>query len=152
MISSSPSAAFCTPLLYSRCSASRSVSSSSPFRPMIAFIGVRISWLIDARNCDFAFDALSARSRADASSIAACSRSVTSREFTTNPRTLRSASWFVAVPSMCRYSPFRCRKRKWSSMVAPGWSYALAKASMTGRLSSGCSRSLSLVPTIVSAS
>ena len=29
--------------------------------PMIAFIGVRISWLIDARNCDFVFDALERR-------------------------------------------------------------------------------------------
>ena len=38
----------------SRCSASSSVRSSSPLIPIIAFIGVRISWLIEARNTLFA--------------------------------------------------------------------------------------------------
>ena len=146
MMPSRPSAALCTPPAYSRCSSSSGVSRSSPFRPMIAFIGVRISWLIDARNCDFAFDAPSARSRAAASSAAACSRSVTSREFTTKPRTLRSASWFVAVPSMKRYSPLRCRSRQCSSTVAPGCSDTRANVSITVRLSSGCSSSVSFVP------
>ena len=44
----------------SRCSASSSVSSSSPLIPMTAFIGVRISWLIAARNALFAWFAASA--------------------------------------------------------------------------------------------
>ena len=35
---------------YSRCSVVSAVSSSRPLIPMIAFIGVRISWLIEARN------------------------------------------------------------------------------------------------------
>ena len=35
---------------YSRCSASSSVSSASSVMPMMPFIGVRISWLMLARN------------------------------------------------------------------------------------------------------
>ena len=55
----------------SRCSASSSVSSRSPLIPMTAFIGVRISWLIAARNALFAWFAASAAtvaSRASANS------------------------------------------------------------------------------------
>ena len=37
--------------------------------PMIAFIGVRISWLIEARNALFASFAASASSRARCSSV-----------------------------------------------------------------------------------
>ena len=44
----------------SRCSASSSVSRSRPLIPMTAFIGVRISWLIAARNALFAWLAPSA--------------------------------------------------------------------------------------------
>ena len=49
---------------YSRCSASSSVSPSRPLIPMIAFIGVRISWLIVARNALLDSFAASAISRA----------------------------------------------------------------------------------------
>ena len=45
---------------YSRCSALRSVSSASSVMPMTPFIGVRISWLILARNSLFARLAASA--------------------------------------------------------------------------------------------
>ena len=78
---------------YSRCSASSSVSPSRPLIPMIAFIGVRISWLIVARNAlldSFAASATSrasltsANSRAFSIAIAACCDSPT--------RKLRSSS------------------------------------------------------------
>ena len=46
---------------YSRCSAVSGVSSSSPVMPMTPFIGVRISWLMLARNSLFAWAALSTR-------------------------------------------------------------------------------------------
>ena len=49
---------------YSRCSALRSVSSASSVMPMMAFIGVRISWLMFARKSLFARLAASAASRA----------------------------------------------------------------------------------------
>ena len=50
MIVSSASPLFAIVAAYSRCSASSAVSSSRPLIPMIAFIGVRISWLVAARN------------------------------------------------------------------------------------------------------
>ena len=49
---------------YSRCSRSSSVSSSSSVMPITPFSGVRISWLMLARNSDFACDASMARSAA----------------------------------------------------------------------------------------
>ena len=45
---------------YSFCFAVRSVFNTTFVNPMIAFIGVRISWLIFERNCCFAFTASSA--------------------------------------------------------------------------------------------
>ena len=48
----------------SRCSSSSSLRSSSPLIPITAFIGVRISWLIAARNVLLAALAASAASRA----------------------------------------------------------------------------------------
>jgi len=44
----------------SRSSAVSSMSSSSSVIPITPFIGVRISWLMFARNADFRFDASSA--------------------------------------------------------------------------------------------
>ena len=49
---------------YWRCSSLSSVSRSSPFIPMMPFMGVRISWLMLARKEDFARVAASAASRA----------------------------------------------------------------------------------------
>ena len=68
MSPSRPSAEVATPTASSRCSASSSVSRSSPVRPITAFIGVRISWLTLARKCDFSTEAWIASSRAGASS------------------------------------------------------------------------------------
>ena len=48
----------------SRCSGSSWLRSSSPLMPMTAFIGVRISWLIAARNVLLAALAASAAPRA----------------------------------------------------------------------------------------
>ena len=71
---------------YSCCSASRSVSRASSVIPRIPFIGVRISWLILARNSDFARVAASAVSFATCSSSkAACLAS-------------NSAVWLMAAP------------------------------------------------------
>ena len=50
MIVSSAFADVRTVSLYSRCSGESGVSSSSPVMPMTPFIGVRISWLMLARN------------------------------------------------------------------------------------------------------
>ncbi len=63
----------------SRCSALSGVSSSSPLMPIMAFIGVRISWLIIARKEDLACVADSAASLAFCSSCSASLRSVMSR-------------------------------------------------------------------------
>ena len=75
-ISVSPEAL--TAWAYSRCSGVRSVSSSSSVMPSTPFIGVRISWLMVARNSDLARCAASAASFARRSSSSACRRSVTS--------------------------------------------------------------------------
>ena len=60
MSDSRASPLFRTISAYSRCSAVRSVSSRSPVMPMMPFIGVRISWLMFARNSLFARLAASA--------------------------------------------------------------------------------------------
>ncbi len=49
---------------YSFCSVSKSVSNSSAAIPMTPFMGVRISWLMFAKNADFARVAASASLRA----------------------------------------------------------------------------------------
>ena len=58
MIVSSESADFSTSSAYSRCSVLSSVSRSSSVMPMTPFIGVRISWLMLARNSLLAWLAL----------------------------------------------------------------------------------------------
>ncbi len=64
----------------SRCSVLSSVSSSSPVIPITAFIGVRISWLIVARNLPLLAAAATAAPWAAVRADAARRRSVTSRE------------------------------------------------------------------------
>ena len=54
---------------YSRCSSLSSVLSRSPLIPITAFIGVRISWLIVARNALLASLACSASRRAWSNSV-----------------------------------------------------------------------------------
>ena len=77
MIASSERPDWCTPSASRRWWSSRSVRSSSSLSPMTPFIGVRISWLIVARNSDFIREASMARSRAAARAAAARSRSAT---------------------------------------------------------------------------
>ena len=54
---------------YSRCSSVSAVFRRSPLIPITAFIGVRISWLIVARNALLASLAASASRRAWSSSV-----------------------------------------------------------------------------------
>ena len=60
MTVSKASPAVCTPWVYCRWTSSSGVSSSNPVSPMTPFIGVRISWLMVARNSDFSRDASNA--------------------------------------------------------------------------------------------
>ncbi len=78
---------------YCRCSGSRSVSSSRPVMPITPFIGVRISWLMVARNSLLALVASSALSRASASSaflVFNCRRDLSEISSTTIIRTVTS--------------------------------------------------------------
>ena len=85
------------------------VSDSSSTRssmPMIPFMGVRISWLMLARNSDFRRDACSACSREATSACSATCRSLTSRRMPVKKR------WMPANPSpqdtsSARVSPSR---------------------------------------------
>ena len=61
---SSESAEIRTVSRYSCCSGVSVVPRASSVIPMIPFIGVRISWLMLARNSDFAWLAASAAARA----------------------------------------------------------------------------------------
>ena len=70
-----------------RCFSVRSVSSKSSVIPNTPFMGVRISWLMEVRNCDFAWLADSAASLASSSCFWAASRSVMSWETQTMPVT-----------------------------------------------------------------
>ena len=63
---------------YCCCSGVSSVSRSKPAIPITPFIGVRISWLILAKNWLFAWLAASAASLAFRISSSACLRSVMS--------------------------------------------------------------------------
>ena len=76
----------------SRCSASRLVSSSRLVMPITPFIGVRISWLIFARNSLFARAADSAASFAALSASSPRTRSVTSQYMPCTPSTRSSRS------------------------------------------------------------
>ncbi|MCY1418795.1 hypothetical protein D9M71_343640 [compost metagenome] len=61
---SSERAEYCTVYRCRRCMSSSELPSSSSVKPMMAFIGVRISWLMLARKALFAAAARSARSLA----------------------------------------------------------------------------------------
>ena len=65
MIESSPSADLWIVRANSVCSPESDVSSRSWVIPRTPLIGVRISWLMVARNCDFATRAASARLTSD---------------------------------------------------------------------------------------
>ncbi len=53
---------------YSRCSGASGVFANNPVMPITPFMGVRISWLIVAKNSDLSRTASNAASRADANS------------------------------------------------------------------------------------
>ena len=75
----------------SRCCSLIGVSSSKPVMPTMAFIGVRISWLVLARNSDLTLADSSAASRASASSASASFSAVMSLETPSVPTISPSA-------------------------------------------------------------
>ena len=77
---------------YLSCSGDSGVLASRSAMPMIAFIGVRISWLMLARKSDLVRLALSAAALACLSSSSTVLRSVTSRAAANTPCNLRSRS------------------------------------------------------------
>ena len=89
-----------------RCRTFSEVEASRLAMPSTPFIGVRISWLMVARNCDFARLAASACSRARTSSDSARFRSVMSRRMlvkkTSSPlrTSLTAISMANSVPSL----------------------------------------------------
>ena len=93
MIVSSASPEWRTVSAYSRCSGVSGVSSSSPVMPITPFIGVRISWLIVARNSLLARLAASAASRACRSSSSARLCAVMSLYVDTKPPPRMGLSW-----------------------------------------------------------
>ncbi len=95
MMPSSDSEAACTLEIRLRCSGSSCVSSASLDMPTIAFIGVRISWLMLAKKMDLAAVAASAASLALRSSCALRSSSLIRFWSVTSSRT----SSFAGTPS-----------------------------------------------------
>ena len=91
-----------TPSAYWRCNVSSSVVSSRSVMPITPFIGVRISWLIVARNVDLARDASSAASRASASSWRALVWAVRRRAMRMEVRAIRMS--IPMTPSTGRVS------------------------------------------------
>ncbi len=91
MTASNACPALRTPSAYCRCCGSRSVVSSRSLRPITPFMGVRISWLIVARNVDLARDASRAASRARASSWRALVWEASSRAMRTKVIPIRSS-------------------------------------------------------------
>ena len=77
---------------YLSCSGVSEVFASRSAMPMIAFIGVRISWLMLARKSDLVRLALSAAALACFSSTSTRLRSVTSRAAANTPCSVRSRS------------------------------------------------------------
>ena len=90
---------------------SASVSSSSSVMPMTPFMGVRISWLMLARNSLFARFASSATTLAAPSSASTRLRAVMSREMPSAPTTRPSSTCGVRVSSATTTPPpaFRIR-------------------------------------------
>ena len=100
-IASSDSAARRTVEAYSCWSVRRPLSSNTPVIPTTAFMGVRISWLMRARNSLLARLASSARARA-ASASAVRSRTVPSRSESTDCSSASSRSRSAMLSRSCR--------------------------------------------------
>ena len=110
-------------------------------RPMMAFIGVRISWLMLARKALLARLAASAASRASRSASAACFCSVLSMAITTRPTTTpsrqsgRQCTWaHCRVPSCAMSARSKCWA--WPASATPR-SGAQALSSRCGTSSDG---------------
>ena len=86
--------------------------------PSAAFIGVRISWLMLARNSLLARVAASAASVARRSSTSARLRSVMSKKVTTPPTGSPSCSCGYAQYSTAKDEP-SSRQKTWSSLCTP---------------------------------
>ena len=99
---SSASAELLTIVRYSRCSATSGVSSASSVMPMMPFSGVRISWLMFARNSLFAWLASSA-TRVAAASSAVRSRTLRSRSSVSARSSVLSRSRWTSACSSCWY-------------------------------------------------
>ncbi len=91
MSASSDSAEFCAASRYSRCSSSSGVSSARSSMPSTPFMGVRISWLMEAKNSLLALSAASAASLATRSSRSMRRVSVTSRTYSATMATCPAA-------------------------------------------------------------
>ena len=78
---------------------------------MIAFNGVRSSWLILARNCDLATFAASAASFASRRRLSAVTCAVTSRAVPRYPinRSEPSKTGLPLIDTICSGSPWNCR-------------------------------------------
>jgi len=97
MIVSSASADRSTASAHSRWSVSSFVSRSSLVMPRMPFIGVRISWLIVARNSDLSREASREASRAPASSCSARFRALMSRAKALNSQPLPERTGQIAT-------------------------------------------------------
>ena len=91
-------------LIYSSLSSIFSVTANNPEKPTIAFNGVRISWLIFAKNADFKRSDSSAFSFAFLSSFSACFCFVTSSFLKITPIRL-SCSSNTGFAKIWRYFP-----------------------------------------------
>jgi hypothetical protein len=91
---------------YSRCSSVSCVSSTSSVIPMIAFIGVRISWLMFARNRPLDLFADSAASAAFRNASSCIFRCVMSRMKTAKPVPPLSSGMGCVKSSAANSSPF----------------------------------------------
>jgi hypothetical protein len=98
------------------------VPSSSPDRPITPFIGVRISWLIEARNCDLSRAVSTAWSRACARACSVCRRALMSR----------ANAWKLDGPSL--------RMRHMVSSIGSSVASARTAAISVGRSSSQSQR------------
>ena len=123
-------------LAYSLCSVSRLVPSMIPDIPIMPFIGVRISWLMFARNSLLARVAASAVSLASYSSSSACLRAVMSRmkalkmnmssdrigEIANSTGNSCSSRWPAVVStSLFNITPGACKSwgRRWHGIFYP---------------------------------
>ncbi len=108
MSDSSASPLVRTILAYSRCSGERSVSSSRPVMPITPFMGVRISWLMLARN------SLLAALAASACAARELARAVVAARWRLVSRRVSSARLRSVMSSV---DPNKANGRPWASHI-----------------------------------